>query len=190
MSDNLSFSQLFIDYQAKFVRFAASYVHDQSLAEDFTSDALIYYWENRHKLPSDTNIPAYILTSIKNKCLNHLQHIKVREKVNIELYTINQWELSMRIATLDALDPSEMYTSEILEIVNKTLSTLSETDRLIFRKSRFDGLSNKDIAKELNISVKTVEAHLTRTLKHIRSELKDYLSVCLLMLILDKFHFW
>jgi len=172
--ENQSFSQLFVDHHSRFVRFANSYVRDLATAEDITSDAIIYYWENRKRLPKDTNVPAYILTAIKHKCLNHLQHIRVKVHAFSEILTNAQWNLEMRITSLEGLEPTELYTKEIYELVNKAMLKLPEKAQLIFYRSRFDHLSNKEIAESLNISIKTVEAHITNAIKILRVELGDY----------------
>lgn len=78
-ADLKAFNQLFADYQGRFIRFANIYVRDIAVAEDFTIEALMQYWENRNTLKADSNVPAYILTIIKNKCINYLQHIQVRK---------------------------------------------------------------------------------------------------------------
>ena len=66
-TDLKAFNQLFTDYQGRFIRFANTYVRDIAVAEDFTIEALMYYWENRHSLEKDSNVPAYILTIIKKQ---------------------------------------------------------------------------------------------------------------------------
>lgn len=182
-AENRSFSQLFVDYQNRFVRFANSYVRDLATAEDIVSDAIIYYWENRNRLADDTNVPAYLLTAIKNKCLNQLQHIHVKDNAFTEILTNAQWDLELRIATLEALEPTELYTKEIHEMVHKALKKLPEKTQLIFRTSRFDHLSNKEIAEKFDISIKTVEAHITNALKLLRTELGDYLVIVLFFLV-------
>ena len=174
-AENRTFSQLFIEYHSRFVRFANSYVRDLPTAEDIVSDAIIYYWENRSRLPDDTNVPAYLLTTIKNKCLNHLEHLRVKENVLNELQTHAQWDMDTRIATLSALEPTELYTTEIQDMVNKALRKLPEKTQMIFRKSRFDQLSNREIAASCDMSIKTVEAHITQALKMLKNEMKEYL---------------
>ena len=181
-AENRSFSRLFVEFHSRFVRFANSYVRDLPTAEDIASDAIIYYWENRSRLPCDTNVAAYILTAIKNKCLNHLQHLKVKENVLSGMQAHAQWDLDMRVATLEALEPAELYTSEIHEIVNNALQKLPERTQQVFYKSRFDQLSNREIAETLEISVKTVEAHITNALKILHRELGEYLVLFLLLL--------
>lgn len=59
-ADLKAFNQLFADYQGRFIRFANIYVRDIAVAEDFTIEALMQYWENRNTLKADSNVPAYI----------------------------------------------------------------------------------------------------------------------------------
>ena len=97
------FNKFFIDYQQRFVHFACTYVHDEAVAEDFVIESMMYYWENKDRLPADTNIPAYVLTTIKHKCIDHLRHQQIRQDVSDEISQIYAWELSGRIVTLDLM---------------------------------------------------------------------------------------
>ena len=118
-ADLKAFNQLFADYQGRFIRFANIYVRDIAVAEDFTIEALMQYWENRNTLKADSNVPAYILTIIKNKCINYLQHIQVREDASEHLKNHAEWELNTRISTLEACNPEELFTAEAQEIVTR-----------------------------------------------------------------------
>ena len=111
-ADLKAFNQLFADYQGRFIRFANMYVRDMAVAEDFTIEALMQYWENRNTLKADSNVPAYILTIIKHKCINYLQHIQVREDASEHLKNHAEWELNTRISTLEACNPEELFTAE------------------------------------------------------------------------------
>ena len=91
------FNKFFIDYQQRFVHFACTYVHDEAVAEDFVIESMMYYWENKDRLPVDTNIPAYVLTAIKHKCIDHLRHQQIRQDVSDEIARVHAWELSNRI---------------------------------------------------------------------------------------------
>lgn len=75
-----SFNRLFADYADRFIHFAGTYVEDDMAAEDIAIESLMYYWENRHRLAPGSNVPAYILTVIKHKCLNYLQRLRTREE--------------------------------------------------------------------------------------------------------------
>lgn len=178
------FFSLFERYKEPFTSFANSYLHDLVIAEDIYMDAMTQYWEKRNDLPADTNIPAYILTIIKNKSLNYLRHLNIRNDAEEDLYNHNLRELNFRISSLDACDPSELFTKELQEIINKTLEELPLQTREIFMRSRYENKTNREIAEELGISVKTVEYHVSKALKLFKTRLKDYLP--LLILFLDK----
>jgi RNA polymerase sigma-70 factor (ECF subfamily) len=173
-SDLKKMNQLFEEYQGRFVRFAYSYVRDLAVAEDFTLEAFMYYWEKRCTLTSDSNIPAYILIVIKHKCLNYLEHLRVRESVAEKLKHHAEWELQTRISTLKACDPNELFTAEVREIVRKTLAGMPAQTRRIFIRSRYWNKSYKEIAGEFDMSVKGIEFHISKALRILRRNLKDY----------------
>ena len=72
------FTVLFEQYREPFTRFANSFVRDRAVSENLFVDALVDYWQRRGSLPEDTNVPAYLLTSVRNKALNHLRHQRIR----------------------------------------------------------------------------------------------------------------
>lgn len=173
------FATLFEEYKEPFTLFANSYIKDIAVAEDIYIEAMMQYWEKRHTLPADTNIPAYILTAVRNKALNHLRHLNVKTEVEEHLFKHTTRELNFRITSLEACDPTELFTEEMEKIIRQTLAELPEQTRLIFFKSRYENKTNREIAEELNVSIKTVEFHITKALKVFRVKLKDYLPVLL-----------
>lgn len=80
INSEMNFGVFYNAYYQRFVRYAFYYVNDLQAAEDLTHDALLYYWENKHKLPADADVLGYILESVKNKCLNYLKHIQVEAR--------------------------------------------------------------------------------------------------------------
>ncbi|MDR0976869.1 MAG: RNA polymerase sigma-70 factor [Prevotellaceae bacterium] len=179
------FNTFFTRYRPRFVRFACAYIRDEAMAEDIVVDSMIYYWENRGRLPADTNIPAYILTSVKHKCIDYLRHRQLTQSVSDHLTQLHAWELSTRIATLEEFEPNDIFSTEIQEIVRRTLSTLSPQTRRIFEMSRYDNLSHKEIAERMGVTTKAIEFHITKATKVLRPALKDYLPTTLLMLFLS-----
>jgi RNA polymerase sigma-70 factor (ECF subfamily) len=174
-ADIKAFNQLYNDYRERFVRFAGSYVRDLAVAEDITVDALVYYWEKRHELPEDTNIPAYILTTIKHKCINHLEHLRVREEYSEKMKNHAAWELNLRISTLEACDPEEIFTKELQDAIDKVLASMPEQTRIVFQLNRYEDKSYKEIAMLLNITPKGVEYHISKALTILRSVLQKYM---------------
>jgi len=177
--DTQLFNDLFTNYKERFIHFARTYVDDEMLAEDITVESLMYYWENRKSLDTHTNILAYVLTVIKHKCLDHLRQIQVREDFAEYVKTNEARKLDLRISTLEACDPEEIFSKEVQEIVDKTLLSLPPQTRDIFIRSRYHNQNHKEIAEALGITTKTVEFHITKALKVLRVALKDYLPALL-----------
>lgn len=169
------FSKFFQENQERFLSFAYSYIRDKQEAEDILMESMITLWENRDKWDQDSNMNALLLTIIKNKALNYLAHAQVRLRAEEEINVHRQRELELRISTLEACEPDSIFDSEIQHIVQKALALLPEQSRQIFVMSRYQNTPNKMIAEQLGISLKTVEFHITKALKILRTELKDYL---------------
>lgn len=171
-----NFNQLFETYNKRFIRFARSYVQDEEIAEDIVSDSFMYYWENKESI-IEKNISAYLLTVVKHRCLNYLKHLALEDKVRMDSHSIEDWDLQVRIGTLEASVPDKLLSSEIQELVRQAMQSMPEQTRAILIKSRYQSKSNKEIAEELNVSVKTVEYHITKALKILRISLKDYFPI-------------
>lgn len=169
------FTRFFQENQAKFISFAYSYVRDKATAEDILMESMVSLWENREKWEKNSNLHALLLTIIKNRSLNYLEHEQVRLRAEEAINTHKQRELDLRISTLEACNPDSIFDTEIQRIVYKTLEQLPEQSRHIFILSRFHNTPNKKIAEQLGLSVKSVEFHITKSLKLLRLELKDYL---------------
>ena len=170
-----NFNKIFTNYRERFIRFSFSYVRDLAVAEDITADSFMSYWENRDSLPEDTNIPAYIITSIKNKSINYLEHLRVREEYSEKTKANREWELGLRISSLEACEPKELFAGEVQVLIDKTLDSLPEQTRSVFISSRFDEKTYQEIASDLSISIKGVEYHISRALKSLRKALKEYI---------------
>ena len=144
------FSRFFQENQEKFLAFAYSYLRDKAEAEDVVMESMIALWENRDRWEENSNLHALLLTIIKNKAL------RLRAEETISSHNLR--ELDLRISTLKACEPDQIFNTEIQHIVNKTLQEMPEQSRKIFMLSRYQNLANKQIADSLDISLKTVEA--------------------------------
>ena len=161
-------------------------------AEDIYMEAIIQYWEKRKELPADTNIPGYLLTSVKNKALNHLRHLTIRTDAEDQLYDHRQRELNFRISSLESCDPSELFTIEVKEIIRKTLDELPEQTRTIFFKSRYESMTNREIAAVYKAEIvsyllqigavtrttadQIVESLYTNDVKKLQSAIAEYMD--------------
>jgi RNA polymerase sigma-70 factor (ECF subfamily) len=171
-----SFSDIYTQYYKRSFLFVKSYVHDDMAAEDITSESLINLWHamNEEIVNNPQNL---LLTILKNNALNYLKHQTVRQKVMESISSKMSRDLNYRISTLEACEPEDIFSSEITRIVETTLLSLPEQTRHIFEMSRYESMPVKGIAKKLSISEKSVEYHITKSLKVLRIALKDYLPV-------------
>lgn len=189
--DITSFNQLYKEFQRRFVRFANTYVRDLTTAEDITIEAMMYYWENRQSLSEDSNIPAYILTIIKNKCLNYLRHQQIHEEYSdkIKITMNGNW-----------IPGSPLYKHANLMSFYFRNSRTRPTNphrharktRTIFMLSRYENKSYKEIAVLMNITPKGVDFHINKALKMLQTNLKDYFPLFLYFLwnATRNFPFW
>ncbi len=168
------FNRLFAEFQQRFIRFAVSYVNDPTVAEDLVMESFVAAWERRDTLSVEA-FPPYTLTIVKNKCLNYLraQNVRLRAAEDIHLHRARM--LDLRVSTLQACDPEELFSEEAQRLVNHTLDVLPERTREIFIRSRFQGQSYKEIAAEMETTPKSVEFEVSKAMKHLRVALKDYL---------------
>ena len=157
---NITFDNIYSEYYQRCFLFAKSYLHDEMLSKDIASEAMISLWTTM-KTEEVDNVRAFLMTVVKNQSLNHLrnEHLRMEARENI----------------LDACNPTDIFSEEIDRIVNRTLDTLPLQTRNVFRMSRYENKSIKEIADSLNISVKGVDYHISKALKALRVSLKDYL---------------
>lgn len=145
-------------------------------AEDIVSESIVKLW----KLMSESDIEhpqALLFTLLRNKALDYLKHEAVRKNAEKEISEGLQRELNLRIANLEACNPDEIFSIDLMSKVNQVLNSLPPKTRAVFEMSRFEGFSVKDIARNQGLSPKSVEYHITQALKKLRFELKDYLPL-------------
>lgn len=182
IDSEVNFGIFYNTYYPRFVRYAFYYVNDMQAAEDLTHDALLYYWENRQKLPANTDVLGYILLSVKNKCLNYLKHIQVEADYFQKHTELRDWEIAISIQTLEDESYSAIFSKDIMKIIMESLSELPEQTRHIFVLNRLDYRSRKEIAALLGVSQQKVDYHINKANDHLRLKLKDYIPLVLLFL--------
>lgn len=162
-------------------RFAKEYVSSEEDAENIVHDVFLEIWEKRDALSFDINLVAFLFTSIKNKCIDHLRHKIIVEKAVQIIQEDQVVDLQMKINSLKAFEHDIFSDSNIESLLEEALNSLPQKCREIFIKSKIEGKKHKEIADELNISIKTIENQMTIAYKKLRLELKDYLSLLLFL---------
>ncbi|MDR3250182.1 MAG: sigma-70 family RNA polymerase sigma factor, partial [Tannerella sp.] len=119
------FKRFFESYYDRCFLFVKSYVHDDWVAEDISSEALIKLWEISKTQEID-NPKTLLFTIMKHKALDYLKHETVKQKTIDTLVEYGQRELELRISTLTACDPEIVFAADIQDIIRKTLESLPE----------------------------------------------------------------
>ena len=152
------------------------YVSEKEVAEDLVQDFFYKLWLDRSRLQINQTIKAYFFTAIKNKSFDYVRHQSVKSKAS-EFFKTN---------TVQVTEQGEDYLieSELNERIEMALKKLPEKCRQVFMQNRFEGLKPIEIAEKENLSVRTVEAHIGKALKILRTELEPYLPTSLVALVL------
>lgn len=162
-SDKQAFKYIFDTYFAALCRFMYLYLGSTQEAEDIASDIFASLWENREKLEIRITFKAYLFQSAKNRCLNALRD----RKTTLSLEDINGQETPLENIT-DSLE-----TEDLNFLIQEAILSLPDKCREVFLKSRTKNLTNQEIAASMDISIKTVEAQITKALKQIRKFLGE-----------------
>lgn len=163
--DNKAFEALFHRYYGFLCAYASKILDDSDAAEEIVQDFFVEIWEKRARLTIEISIKSYLFQSVKNRCLNFIQHHKIR----------TQYVESLLSETTPKVSVDEVYVEfDLAEKVEEAIGSLPEKRREIFRLSREEGLKYREIAERLNISVKTVETQMGLAIKTLRKKLKKY----------------
>lgn len=175
LAEKILFEQYFKDYHFMLVVYAQKFIHNEEVAYDLVQDAFLNLWRNFANLTNQKAAKSYLFTSVRNNCLNHLSKQTVQKRYTDESLQLKKEEINDYSTTY-----SSLIEKEIEEKLSKAINTLPKKYQVPFRLSRFDSLSNKEIASTLNLPLRTVETRIYRALKQIKLELKDYLLLFLL----------
>lgn len=160
-----AFEKIFRDHYANLSRFANALVRDEDKAQSLVQNVFVKLWENRAELQAIQKLLPYLTVMVRNEAINYLKREK--RQVRIQSYPED--------AGLGQSAEDLQKQNELLEQLIIAMNSLPERCREAFELSRFNNLPNRKIAERMGISVKGVEALLTRSLKHLRTELYDYL---------------
>ncbi len=141
-------------------------VRDRSLTEDLAQEVFVRFWQKRHSIQVSSSLPAYLRRMAVNEALGHLRSRKSH------LEEINERVVSGRHHSGE----EEFLHGELEAQVDQAVANLPPKCQLIFKLSRQEQLSYREIADQLNLSIKTVENQMGKALRLLRQELKPYLS--------------
>ena len=160
LDDQTSFKQLYQLLFFKLYQFAYSFVQSKESAEEVVNDVFLGVWQKRKTLDTINNINVYLYVAVKNASLNYLR----KKKLNVPL-SLN--DLAVHHLRVTANPESMMITRELESSIRKAIEQLPPKCKIIFKMIKYDGLSYKEVAAILGISVKTVDTQLYIALKKL-----------------------
>ena len=155
------FEIIYKHYYDYLCHYAWKFVNEKELAEEVVSEVFYKLWKNKKKIKVKTSFRSYLFIAVRNQSFDYLRKIR---KVNY----IDDTE-AIKSKIVDRHSPlEEAIFNEIYLNLEKAIENLPQQCRLIFRMSRDEGLRYREIANQLNISIKTVETQMGRALKRLR----------------------
>lgn len=159
----LAFNTLFREYSSRLYRFALGYLKSEDEAEELVQEVFTIIWEKRAGLKEELSFKSYLFTIAFNIIK---KHFRTKSLLYEYFKSVNGDDLDMQTS-------QEITYNSLFQFITELVNQLPERRKIIFIKSRFEGLSIKEISEELQISHKTVENQLTDALKFIISNLNS-----------------
>ncbi|MES2873763.1 MAG: RNA polymerase sigma-70 factor [Bacteroidota bacterium] len=159
--DDLALKLIYDKYWTQLYTSAYNMLHDQPACQDILQDLFINLWNKREQIEIKASLKSYLFASVRYEVYRQVRHGSVREEIfeNIQ----------------DRLQTPSEYGNiehrELLSFVNSIVNNLSEKCKVVYKLSREEQLSHKEIASKLSISPKTVENHLNKALRQLRTSL-------------------
>jgi len=175
LGDQQAFELFFRKFHVMLFAFVNKFLHDPEEAQEVVQDVFAKIWERRDEIDPANSLKSYLFKIAQNISLNRLKRKKVESKYTeiFKLVYIDNREFSAH---------ESLIAKELDVQIDLSIRKLPKQCRKIFELNRIDGLKYKEIAELLHISIKTVEAQMSKALRSLRIYLSDYLILLLFAL--------
>lgn len=165
--DENAFEQVFKTHYKSLHAYACTLLNDDANGEEIVQQVFFKLWDRAENISIMGTVAAYLYRAVHNESMNHLKHQKVKYTHQMHV------AYSMKNATESA--PKTLQAKELEKKIQVALNDLPEQCRTVFQMSRFEEMKYREIADELDISVKTVENQMGKALKILRVKLVEFL---------------
>ena len=173
--DEAAFEQVFKTHYKNLHAYAFTVLKDEDEAEEMVQQVFFKLWDRSGHLSFSGPIAAYLYRAVHNESLNFLKHQKVKAS--------HQLHVAYSMKNKTEHGQAKMMRKELENKFREALNELPEQCRTVFQLSRFEDMKYREIADKLDISVKTVENHMGKALKLLRTKLVDFLPLLLILLL-------
>ena len=168
-NDELAFGELYRRHARALVYTALRKTGSSVVAEDLVQELFVKLWLSRHKVVVQKNLAAYLNGMLRNHVITYYYQEQKKQPLPLE----NAESIS------DEKTSEQVQFDTLNELYQESLQKLPQKCREVFVMSR-KGYSLREIAQTLQISEKTVEAHISKALRILRVEMKDYIAFAVL----------
>jgi RNA polymerase sigma-70 factor (family 1) len=158
-----AFTEIYDRYAANLAGFAGSKLYNLDDAKDILHDLFIKLWENRSQIHINSNLQSYLFAMVRHRIIDKIRKNITREEYAFmlqSLTTANQYSVDKQVEA-----------KELRQTIENSLVQLPARVKEIFKLSREEGLSNREIAEKLNLSEQTIKNQISAALKHLRKSL-------------------
>lgn len=159
-----AFCKLYMQYKPRLYKFTIALLKSQNVAEDICQDIFFSIWENRCYLKSNTSFSSFLFSMARNRIINYLRDESCHKRILDNLYE--------QAIDYDNSTKNTILVNDLTEHMKKAILLLSTRQREVFELSRNRLLTNKEISEQLNISISTVQDHLSSSLRILRNYFK------------------
>ena len=164
--DEDAFCELYATYKNRLLYFAMRFVKSRDFAEDIFQDAFTVIWQGRRFINPNASFSSYLYTIMRTRILNQIRDMEKED-------TLKESILSQAIDYSDDTK-NNILSGDLKNIIQKAFESLTPRQQEIFKMSREELLSHKEIADKLGISIHTVQEHISLALHTIRTYLTKY----------------
>lgn len=173
--DEYAFEIAFLKYYTPMCKYIWKYVRSETLAEEVIQEVFATVWETRFNLDPGGHLRGLLYEMARNKALDYIKHQKI-----VEQY-IAEAKQQRKEPSHTTIDFDDYKSKPLVDDIREAINDLPPKGRRVYRLNREEGLTYKEIAAYLDISVKTVESHMRRVLQILRTRLSKYLPLFLLI---------
>lgn len=154
------------------VSYAFNFVKEQEGSEEIVQEVFFQLWVNRKKTEIKTSISSYLYRAVRNRCINLIKHIEIRENY--------KQQNSAEIDKQDKEYSDPLSVSELDKKIRACIDNLPMQRKKIFLMSRYEEMTYGEIAEKMGLSKKTIENQMGKVLQYLRTELKEYMPLIIL----------
>jgi len=172
--DENAFEQVFKTHFKGLHAYACTILKDELYGEEIVQQVFFKLWDRADTISIAGSIAAYLYRAVHNESLNHLKHLKVKSN--------HQMHVAYSMKNVVESASKTLQAKELEKKIHAALNELPEQCRTVFQMSRFEEMKYREIADQLNISIKTVENQMGKALKILRVKLEEFLPLLFIFL--------